>query len=153
MGLKGVHLREFKEEELLFNEDETRAVLNFFFPNDKEKIATIEITAQTRSFAQGLMVEAVDASYAMGFIELTFKWVSKPNKDVSKAIKKLIEKGAGYWFKHLRAKSPISVEIYDSVKNQLTAAFRKPFLIMLDAKLEPNDLSTLFAFVDYQRRC
>jgi len=49
--------------------------LKFFFQADRQQIESIQIANELRNLAQGLLVAAVDASYAMGWIDLTFGWV------------------------------------------------------------------------------
>jgi hypothetical protein len=154
MGLQGVHLREFKEEELLLDEEETRRVLIYFFPNEKAQINAIEITNQLRSFAQALMVEAIDASYAIGWLDLTKDFI-KPRPtpdDIKKAIGKMLKKAARYWFKHLKGNNFLESDIYEVVRKQLSISFRQTFIIMIQAKVDGIGGSNRFAFIDYQRR-
>ncbi|MBN4080605.1 hypothetical protein JYT31_02970 [Beggiatoa alba] len=51
---KYIHLRKFKEEELILDEEETRIILRFIFKNRHNLIVNLEINDKTREFAQGL---------------------------------------------------------------------------------------------------
>lgn len=127
--------QEFRESELLFDEKETRAVLEFFFPTDRIQIYKASITNELRAFAQGLLVAAIDASYAMGYVEIIFKSTANPASSVKSVINKLVRKGAQYWFKNRRGGQSLSdVKIYESVRVQLSRSFRSPFQILLIAK-------------------
>ena len=48
---KYIHLRKFKEEELIFDEEETRIILRFIFKNRHNLIDNLEINDKTREFA------------------------------------------------------------------------------------------------------
>ena len=83
-----VTLKEFSPGELLLDDNETKRILEFFFENQANAIRDLKINNRIRSFAQGLLVEAIDASYAMGFIEALFKATANPVNGAGKIIKK-----------------------------------------------------------------
>ncbi len=115
-----VGLRQFSEKELLLDVDETRAVLSFFFAPKADRISTMEVTDKVRGFAQGLLLEAIDASFAMGFVEALFRSFAKPGVKATAAIKKLAKLAAKHWFKHATTKCKPSVACQsgdDRVKN------------------------------------
>ena len=56
-----LYLRKFKPEELIFDDNETILILKFIFKNKHALIDRMKITDRVREFAQGLLVEAVDA--------------------------------------------------------------------------------------------
>ena len=155
MGMQGVHLRTFKAEELLLDQDETRRVLIFFFPTEETKLNTVEMSDALRSFAQGLMVEAIDASYAIGWIELTFDFIKpRPStKDVKKSIQKILKEAPKYWFKHRKNNNLLEAEVYEIVRKQLSFNFGRYFQDMLTAKPNGIGRSVFFAFVNYQSKC
>lgn len=94
------HLRQFKPEELLFNEDETRIVLKFIFaPTDHELIDSLPMSDALREFAQGLLVEAIDASYAVGFVKAIQESAANPTKGAREILKSFAKKAAIHWFK------------------------------------------------------
>lgn len=150
MSAQQIQLRDFSESELIFDEQETKDVLKFFFPSSGQQIDQAQITNELRNFAQGLLVEAVDASYAMGWVELTFRWAANPGSGVKKALRKLASRAAKYWFKHLKNQSLVDAEIYESIRSQLQRNFRSPFQIILQAEVEGKRKS--IAFVNYPSR-
>ena len=64
--------RTFKQSELIFNEEETKEILKFFFKNDHAFIDGLTIHDRIRSFAQAILIEAVDASFAIGFVKIIY---------------------------------------------------------------------------------
>ncbi|RZF80556.1 hypothetical protein EXT46_11095 [Pseudoalteromonas sp. CO325X] len=120
---KRVHLRKFSPDELIFNEDETITILKFIFKKEHTTIEHLQITDPIREFAQALLVEAVDASYALGFVDILFRTVSKPSSGAKKVIIKFGSKALKHWFKHATANDLMSIKIYDRVVDQLAANF------------------------------
>jgi len=85
-----VHLKKFSSDELILDESETRTVLKFFWP--QESVATridesLIVTDSVREFAQALLVEAVDASYQVGFIEAIVRSTANPTRGAVKVLK------------------------------------------------------------------
>lgn len=82
------YLRQFKQDELLFSEDETRIILKFIFkPADHELIDSLPMNDHLRSFSQGLLLEAIEASYAVGYVRGLFESAANPTKGAVKIIK------------------------------------------------------------------
>ena len=116
--------------------------------SDGQQIESIQISNELRNLAQGLLVAAVDASYAMGWIELTLRWVVNPGAGLKKALQKLARRAARYWFKHLKSNQSLTdAKIYESVRNQLTRNFRSPFQIMLLSKSQGQQRHPLVACI------
>lgn len=148
MATQSIHirLRDFSEAELIFDKAETKEILKFFFQAESQQIEAIQISNELRNLAQGLLVAAVDASYAMGWIELTFRWAVNPGSGMKKALQKLARRAARYWFKHLKSNQSLTdAKIYGSLRNQLTRNFRSPFQIMLLAKSQGQQRHLLVA--------
>lgn len=65
-----MYLQKFDVHELKFNEEETKEILLFIFSGtEKSLIDNIVIDNRVRGFAQALLIEAVDASFKIGFIQ------------------------------------------------------------------------------------
>lgn len=125
-------LRQFKPEELLFNEAETRIVLKFIFKStDHPFIDSLPMSNRLRGFAQGLLVEAIDASYAIGYVHGVFRSVKNPVKGALKIIKTFGIKASRHWFKHASVHDLQNIQVYDFIRNEVIRAFRKPFLLWL----------------------
>lgn len=134
-GWKHVHLRQFSKSELIFDEEETKAILEFFFSSEHKLIDQVTVTDSLRGFAQGLLVAAADATFAMGWVELTFKATAGANYRINKIIKKLTLYAASYWFKYLtRDQSLGNIKIYESVRREISLKFRSQLRIMILAK-------------------
>ncbi|PXF29767.1 hypothetical protein WH50_19160 [Pokkaliibacter plantistimulans] len=122
-----VMLRSFKADELYLDAEETKAVLKFFFPADAQFVDSLTITDHTRGFTQGLLVQAIDSSYSMGFIDILYRVSSSPANGPMKIIKSFTKKAAKHWFKHAKAHDLINVKIYESVRAAISVKFRSVF--------------------------
>ena len=140
-------LRQFSSEELYLNEGDTRIVLKFIFkPTDHELIDSLPMSDYLRGFAQGLLVEAIDASYSVGYVRALFESPANPAKGAMSIIKKFAKKATKLWFKHASVHDLQNVKIYDFVRDNIARSFRtrlRDFLASI--KLEGR----LGAFVDY----
>ncbi len=123
--MKYIHLRKFKKEELIFDNEETVIILKFIFKNKHGLIDGLEINDRIREFAQGLLLEAVDASYALGFVAALFGGVFNPGIAAKKVFMKFSRKALKHWFKHATAKDLMTIKIYDIVRGQLESSFSK----------------------------
>ena len=150
MAAEFVQLREFNDAELMFDDQETRSILDFFFRFDGSLIASADISRELRVFAQGLLVAAVDATYAMGWIELTFRWVTNPGSGMKKALQKLAHRASRHWFKHLKNQSLFDAKIYERVRDQLALSFRSPLHVMLQANRGQKSAQQWAAFVHFR---
>jgi len=122
---KYIHLRKFKNEELIFNEAETVTILKFISKTKHRLIEGLEINDRIREFAQGLLLEAVDASYALGFVHSLFGSVFNPGTGAKKIIIKFGKKAFKHWFKHATEKDLMQIKIYDRVREQLELNFSR----------------------------
>lgn len=122
---KSIYLRTFEPHQLILSEEETRLVLQYFFQNtNKQKIANMTVTDSVRGFAQGLLVAAIDASYAMGFVESLFLSSSNPANGARKVIKKFAKSAVKKWFKHAKPADLLDAKIYNIVRGRLEANFK-----------------------------
>jgi hypothetical protein len=115
-------LRNFPDYELIFNEEQTRQILLFFFPPDKDVIDKLPIDNAVRNFAQALLVEAVDTTYAYGYIEAIFMSIydflvaKKLSKSFIDFLKILAKKAMKHWFKHATQQGLMNPKIYEYVR-------------------------------------
>jgi hypothetical protein len=118
-------LYKFQKEELLFTEEETRAILKFMFESvDHAIIESLTVTDETIGFAQGLLVEAIDASYAVGYVEAIFRSTTNPAKGALKIIKDFGKRAIRNWFKHATVHDLQDVKIYEFVRVEIARRFR-----------------------------
>lgn len=128
-----VQLRDFTPSEILITQAEAWAILKFFWPS--MSLSRTEITPQDINFAQGLMVEAIDRSYAMGYVDILFNTfygkVAGSPVDVLKLVKTFAKKAAKHWFKHLGSKSIEKADIYKAVQMTISLNFKSVFEIRI----------------------
>ena len=117
----------------VINKTEARAVLRFVFGGSMPS----EITELHRRFAQFLLVELLDKSIAMGFVQSLFESSMEPGATVTGICKKLIKDQSHLlygWFTRsshsdvMEAASDIN--IYRSVRDQLKRNFRSEWTLM-----------------------
>ncbi len=143
-------LRQFKAEELLFNEEETRIVLKFIFrPTDHALIDSLPMSDGLREFAQGLLVEAIDASYAIGFVTALIEGTANPAKGAREILKSFGKKASKLWFKHATVHDLMNVKVYQFVLDVLVLSFRKRLVLDFVAGATPN--KRIGAFLAYQK--
>lgn len=142
-------LKKFKKDELILNVDETRIILKFIFESaDHGIIESLTINDAVREFSQGLLIEAIDASYAVGFVEAIFRSTTNPTKGAIKALKSFGKKAAKKWFKHASVASLQDVKVYEFVRIELARRFRTPLRILAStASLEKSPS----AFLNYNK--
>ncbi len=134
MKKKHVFLPTFKPSEFIFNEEETKEILKFFFKNDHAFIDGLIIHDRIRSFAQAILVEAVDTSFAIGFVKIIYDTFlfKPPTPNVKKIFIKFGSKAARHWFKHAKATDLKNIKIYDFVRDRININFHSD---MVDAAM------------------
>lgn len=141
-------LRQFSSEELLLNEGETRIVLKFIFNSaDHNLIDSLPMSDYLRGFAQGLLVEAIDASYSIGYVKALFESIANPTKGAMTVIKKFSSEAAMLWFKHASVHDLKNVKIFDFVRERIAWAFRSQLQLYLASNLKKGSTGV---FVSYE---
>jgi hypothetical protein len=125
-------LKKFTTGELIFNEEETREILVFFFPHLANSIKKITIDNTVKGFAQGLLVEAIDASYALGFIQAIFSSTINPTAGVLNILRKFAFKAGKHWFEHASEKDLRKIKIYYIVRQRLQVNFKTVMLMVIN---------------------
>jgi len=133
--MPSIHLPEFDESQLLFDERETREILRFFWPERSPDINALSpVDNEIRKLAQGLLVAAIDSSYAMGFVHILFDVLrnGRPGFAGLKTMgRKLAAKYVAHWWKHTRPEDLHAVQIYEAVRKALAANFKPVIQILL----------------------
>lgn len=122
-------LKHFTEEEILLSDDEFKTVLGFFFEVSslRHAIEQTELAHVHRSFSQALLVEGIDATYAMGFVEALVASLRGGRAVGAKTIiKKFAKKAAKHWFEHATLDElwDEDLEIYETVRRQIAVNHR-----------------------------
>lgn len=127
MGSILISYPDISDADLVFDESEATDILRFFWPGLNDKIASMIVTTDTRRFAQTLLIAAVDASYAMGFIHGLANVITrrKPGTSLKVLVKKLARRYMKHWWKHATQEDLLDAKIYESVR-QSVAAKNKP---------------------------
>jgi hypothetical protein len=124
-----VFLQHFPPSQLIFDDAETRGLLQFFFKADWQLIGGLSMTDELRNFAQGLLVEAVDASSGMGYVEALFRATANPMAGIRKVFAKFARRAARQWFKHATEKDLLDIRVYEMVRSRLALNFRSVLLL------------------------
>lgn len=124
-----VSLKQFPASQLMFDEDETREILKFFFKADLELIKKVSMSDGLRNFAQGLLVEAVDASAKMGLIDAVFRATANPTAGARRVLLKFGKQASRRWFEHATADDLTDIKIYEIVRARLGLSFRSILLL------------------------
>jgi len=117
-------LRHFTPDEIIISQEETKEIYKFFFKENQNIITAItnknEFQHLHTEFAQALLVEALDRSYDMGFIEILFKSFTDKKRAINsskKILKKFGKKAFKHWFEHATEDELWDdPEIYESVR-------------------------------------
>jgi hypothetical protein len=91
---------------------------------------------------------AIDASYAMGYVEQLFRTVANPGGGLKAMSKKLAKRFSQHWFKHARQSDLEDVRIYDSVRSRIALSYRSETeLLVADqaAAMKPREAPLQFA--------
>ena len=130
------------------NEEETRIILKFIFrPVDHALIDSLPMSDYLRGFAQGLLLEAIDASYAVGYVQGLFEGSANPTKGAIKVIKSFGKNAALHWFKNASVHDLQNAKIYDFIRDRIAVAFKSilgGFLAGIKSEDRPG------AFLAYQ---
>ena len=126
-------LRRFAPNEIRITQEQAARILKFFFPD--QPIAAGSVTPEDMNFAQGLLVEAVDASSQMGYVQVIFDktFMQVPAdfgfiKDLAKALCKHALKE---WFRHATGKDLSDPQIYVSVRNIIARNFKSAWALRI----------------------
>jgi len=88
-----ITLKIFNKDELLLSDQQTREALKFFFPAKLKEIDSYLITDNTKNFAQGLLVEAIDLTYKIAYVVVLWETIKnqvKYRKKISQPVKSFV---------------------------------------------------------------
>ncbi|HVS36660.1 MAG TPA: hypothetical protein VMS17_13960 [Gemmataceae bacterium] len=113
-----MYLKKFEPSQLVLSNQQAWQVLQFFYDGNAGCLPSM-LTDDDRSFAQALLLEAVDESYAESWIEATFGSAMDVNPDVKDILKDLAKKAATDWLKSSKPADLEHAKIYGNVKSSL----------------------------------
>lgn len=111
---------------LLYNEDETRRILKFFWPEFAADIDDLPITNDVRRFAQTALIAGIDGSYAYGYMDAIFQALTHRNRDVAQLGQRLARNFLRHWWRHARERDLQDVRIYDFVRRDIAGSLSTP---------------------------
>jgi hypothetical protein len=117
---------DIQDIQLIFDDDETRQILIFFWPEKSNNINSLSISTGVRRFAQSILIAAIDASYAMGFIDRLFTTITNPRGGLKAMAKKLARSYVKHWWKHTQQIDLQDARIYETVRAAVARNFRTP---------------------------
>lgn len=118
-------VKEFRDDELVLDEEETRLVLKFFWPQAGAE--NIVVSTDARRLAQSMLVAAIDGSYAMGFVHALWESSAKPGAGIKKIAQKFAKSALQHHFRHARIKDLEDVEVYETIRRDLAWQMRLRF--------------------------
>jgi hypothetical protein len=150
VGTYLVMVPDLSDDELIYDETETRQILSFFYPGSANQITAIQVDNEARRLAQTMLIAAVDGSYAMGFVDDLFATltsvIKRPNRSLKALGAKLARKFVTRWFKHATQSDLQDFKIYETVRVDVARTLRTRFDLLLlgqSANLRPSRGVTL----------
>jgi hypothetical protein len=126
-----VELKQFGPQEIKINQDQAYQILRFIWTDIG--ISPQEISRKDIAFAQSLLVEAIDASYKMGYVEQLFKsfYMKVPASfgSIKDMVKNFAKGASQHWFKHATQKDLMNPQIYENVRLNIARNFRSAWSI------------------------
>jgi len=128
-----IYLRHFGRDEITITADDANLILRFFFGSDVPPAE--QLTQEDVAFAQALFLEAIDKSYAMGYVHIIYDCFYMKIPGSFDSVKDLAEdfakKAAQHWFDHATGKDLRKPEIYAAVRGMISANFRSVWAIRM----------------------
>lgn len=132
MGSIVVNYPDISDADLVFDDEETKDILTFFWPGLGSQIQSMAITNDVRRFAQTLLVAAVDASYAMGYIAILGEVLlrRKPGSSLTALVRKLSKKYVSHWWRYATRDDLLEANIYETVRLAIADKQRTSFELL-----------------------
>lgn len=85
-----------------------------------------------------MLLEAIDGSYALGFVQSIFGSVMHPGDGAKGVLLKFGRKAAKYWFKHAKANDLSNIKIYETVRKNIEWSFGGVLLLYANGLAKNN---------------
>lgn len=131
MPVTELGLKHFQKNEIKITRSDARKILIFFFGGNN--VPTSEsLTDEDVAFAQALLLEAIDKSYAMGYVEAVFNsFYMKVPTDIAEMMKDFARNAAKNWFDHAAGKDLSNPKIYEMVRVTISNNFSQVWAIRM----------------------
>lgn len=143
MSAHSIYLRKFCPEEIVFDDDEVREILAFFFPNDKSVINNVQLTHSMRSFAQGMLLAAVDRSHDLSVMRRLINLVYRKHTHLGRLLRKLRREAPREWFRYARGPAG-ELKVAEPVRVFFARNFRRVFLMLVNGTQPQEELCMAF---------
>ncbi|WP_157134334.1 hypothetical protein [Photobacterium profundum] len=117
-----------------------------FKPVDHSLIDSLPMNDVLRGFAQGLLVEAIDASYKLGYVEAIFRSSANPTKGAISLLKTFTKKASSHWFKHTRVHELQNIQVYQFVLEHLAVRFKSSLPLLVVKSSERKKFGAFLAY-------
>jgi hypothetical protein len=131
---ESVQLRRFAPSELYLTPDDANSVLRFYF--ETKTVPIDQLTQADVAFAQSILLEGIDKSYAMGYIKILFECFFMKIPGTFESIRKLavdfVAKAAKHWFRHATGKDLEQPKIYENIRSMIIGTTRADWIARVD---------------------
>jgi hypothetical protein len=147
-----LNLPDIPDNALIYNEDETRQILKFFWPGESAAINEMQIDNNARRLAQSALIAAIDGSYSLGFVDSLVRALSRPNRGLSQLVKRLARSFGRHEWRHAQQQDLENVRIYDAVRNAVAQALRQRLKMIQDGVAHQRGAYPFYAHVESLNR-
>jgi hypothetical protein len=126
--MPGIGLRHFRKDEIRITPAQAERVLRFFFPDQP----MTSVSDDDVEFAQALLVEAIDASSELGYVEILADKTLRPLADlglIKDLAKAFCKQALKTWFRHATGKDFTDPQIYEIVRRTISRNWRSVWSI------------------------
>ncbi len=124
-------LRQFAKNEIFISREDAYAILRFYF--HQVNVQPSALTDSDVGFAQALLLEGIDSSYAFGLIKIVYDTfymkVPRDFNNLYDMAKDFAKEAAKEWWKHATQKDLENPQIYEYVRNQIQSNFMSAWKI------------------------
>lgn len=133
MGQYLMKYPDIHDADLVFDDQETKQILSFFYPSYSSRITALSVTDDSRRLAQTMLIAAIDASNDLSYVKtVAVSLRLLPGKSVASWAKKLAKGLAKQWFKNTAQKDLLKAEVYESARASIALACVTHFQAMLN---------------------
>ena len=130
MGNILINVPDLSDDDLIYNENETRVILKFFWPSQANKIDAMTIDNDARRLAQTMLIAAIDGTYAMGYVDILQSTLARPARGIGQLARRLAIRFVRHWWRHTQPRHLENVRIYDSIRDAIAGHLRSRLILL-----------------------
>ncbi len=148
MGSLLINVPDFADDELVFDAEETKQILCFFWPHESQRINALEIGNEGKRLAQTALNAAVEGTYSMNIMNAVLKASFTPGMftNVGKWTLKLFQKMAKYQWKYAKPSNLMNAKVYDAVRYKVAGVTKPRKDEILNGLMSHNKPSGLYMY-------